>query len=118
MGYAAAMVHGWGQSADTPVVGDFDGDGKTDPTVYRPSTGGWFALKSSSNFTTPLVLGWGQAGDLPAVGDYDGDGKTDITVYRPSTQVWFVLKSGGNFGTVDVTPWGQAATDQPLSAIR
>ena len=29
----------WGNSTDTPVQGDFDGDGKTDFAIYRPVTG-------------------------------------------------------------------------------
>ena len=67
--------------------GDFDGDGRRDIAVYRPASGTWFWLKSSSNFTAYDYRGWGvQAqGDVPAPGDYDGDGKTDLCVFRPAS---------------------------------
>ena len=34
------------------VAGDVDNDGKSDLTVFRPSTGGWHTLKSSTDYTT------------------------------------------------------------------
>ncbi len=60
---------------------DFDGDGKTDLSVYRPSEGNWYLNRSSAGFT---VANWGLAADQPAPGDYDGDSKTDVAVFRPN----------------------------------
>jgi hypothetical protein len=74
------------------TVGDFDGDGKSEITVYRPSTGGWYDLLSGTNYTTYGTYLWGLTGDLPVRGDFDGDGKADIAVYRPSDSGWSILQ--------------------------
>ena len=74
---------------DTPA--DFDGDGKTDISVFRPAGGIWFINRSSDG-----ALGGAQFGlstDKIVPGDFTGDGKTDIAVWRPSGGLWFVLRS-------------------------
>ena len=42
----------FGAGTDIPVPGDYDGDQKSDPAVYRPGTGVWSVLTSGSNYTT------------------------------------------------------------------
>jgi hypothetical protein len=59
------MVYAWGDSGDVPVPGDYDGDGRADIVVYRPSTAHWFVLKSSTRFSTWDTYQWGSAGDVP-----------------------------------------------------
>ena len=74
-------------AGDIPVPGDYDGDGKTDVAVFRPSTGTWFVRQSSNGKW--VGFNWGSAGDIPVVGDFDGDGRADYAVFRPSTGTWY-----------------------------
>ena len=70
---------------------DFDGDGKTDVSIFRPSTGVWSILNSSNSSATDTSFGQGT--DKVAPGDYDSDGKTDIGVWRPSDGTWYIIQS-------------------------
>jgi hypothetical protein len=92
-------------------VGDFDGDGKTDIAIYRPSLGDWWALQSGDGGYAHA--NWGVSTDIPVPGDYDGDGKADFAIFRPSTGTWYILKSSTNNTTSVVTAWG-LSTDIPV----
>ncbi len=90
-----------GNISDGPVAGvpvprnkvaDFDGDQKTDVSVFRPATGEWFISGTlGPSFT---VYTFGAAEDLLVPGDYDGDGKTDFAVFRPSDSSWHFRMKG------------------------
>ena len=75
---------------------DFDGDGRTDLSVFRPSNGGWYLQRSQAGFAG---ITWGASGDTIIPSDYDGDRKTDTAVFRPTNTAgvadFYVLNSNG-----------------------
>lgn len=80
------------------AIANFDGDLRSEFSVFRPSTGVWYSLNSSDGAL--VATQFGQNGDIIVPGDYDGDGKTDNAVYRPSTGAWYMLRSTAGFAAI------------------
>lgn len=70
---------------------DFDGDGRTDLSVFRPSVGDWQIETSSDGAVS--TRHFGSPGDVIVPGDYDGDTRSDVAVFRPSTGIWYLDRS-------------------------
>ncbi len=102
------------QSTSAKAVLDFDGDGKTDPTVVRfePTNKKfvWYSLRSRDGFFS-IQWGAGIEGmeDQFVPEDYDGDGKWDVAVWRRNflqggQSYFYIYYSQTN--TFAVIPWG------------
>ena len=74
---------------------DYDGDGRPDITLFRPSTGHWFIVNSSTG--NLLTRSWGTDTDILVPGTYVFDLRADIAVYRPSAGLWYILRSWENY---------------------
>lgn len=90
---------------------DYDGDSRTDISIYRPGPGEWWYLKSSDGGNAAFQFG--TSSDRVVPGDYTGDGKTDIGIWRPASGEWFILRSE-DFSFFSV-PFG-ASGDIPVPA--
>ena len=96
-----------GPLAGTPIVGDWDGDGRGDVGSFNNGT--WRFIRSGTGWAASIVVGWGQADDRAVHGDYDGDGRDDLAVYRPSNGTWYIANTNGgttilHFGISTDTP--------------
>lgn len=103
-GDSGSINGGWSLEIDvTPPAKapvDFDGDFRTDLSVFRPSDRTWYINRSTAGF---IAVTFGLETDVKVPQDYDGDGKTDIAVYRAGE--WYILRSSDN--TVQFVDWGE-----------
>ncbi|MEK7269321.1 MAG: Ig-like domain-containing protein, partial [Planctomycetota bacterium] len=92
----------FGTTGDTPVVGDWNGDGKDEIGTFR--AGVWrLDLNDNGVWDGPAAdrqCTYGQTGDRPIVGDWNGDGKDEIGVVRGTT---WILDLNAN-GVMNASP--------------
>lgn len=79
------------------LVGDFNGDGKTDIAIVNTNANGkleWSIDYSPCDGISDVSGNvFGQVGDKVLAGDFNADGVDDLCIYRPVTSQWFVSLS-------------------------
>lgn len=94
-----------GSVPSEPTDFDYDGDGRADLSIFRPSEGNWWINGSTNGLA---VINWGLNGDQIVPADYDGDDKTDTAIFRPTNTAgqadfWILNSNGFTFSAVE---WG------------
>jgi putative transposon-encoded protein len=86
-----------------PAKSDFDGDGRSDAGIFRPSqvpNALWYAPQSGGGL---FQIYFGASGDIPVPADYDGDGRADAVIFRPSTGLWYGPRTGAASIVIQMT---------------
>lgn len=96
----------FGITGDIAMPGNYLGSGFANLTVFRPSTGQWYANPTNTGTTAPLLAsGLGYIGDVPLAGDFNGDGLTDAAYWRRYDNHWLYYSKPDN-AIVDLGAYG------------
>jgi hypothetical protein len=97
------------------IVGDFNGDGRSDILLMREGWGSnpvYFSNGNGSFSVTNAALPYNLANDplvQPLVGDFNGDGRADIAMWRPGWNSTPIYLSNGD-GTFTFTNYATSVT--------
>lgn len=99
LGYDGRMIcaKNYGLPGDVVVAEDYDGDGRTDLAVWRPSSG-FFHISPSSGVCPDgyCELSWGLSQDIPVPARWVHRGRVTPAVFRPSEGNWYVVSFDGS----------------------
>ena len=93
------FIFTFGQTGDTPIAGDWDGNGSDGVGFFRDGTSTFFLSNGFQGSIDIKPFVFGSAGSKPLTGDWNGDGIATIGVFSPNTGV-MSLKNTNNAGNV------------------
>ena len=86
---------------DVPQAGDWNGDGKAEPGVFRRVAVSKFWLRDQVTGKATRV-DYGRPSDEPVTGDWNGDGTTDVGVRRPGWKAFLLRARNGTTTRVNL----------------
>jgi len=104
---ANTKAYGFGASGFTPVIGDWNKDGKTKIGVYKD--GAWYLDYLGEGMWTAntKAYGFGAPGFTPVIGDWNGDDRDKIGVYKDGA--WYLDYLGNGTWTATTKAYGFGA---------
>lgn len=90
---------GHGEGNTSNILGDFNGDGKTDIASYQWQAKWEVSLSTGNNFVTSIWFANNVSTAKNIAGDFNGDGKTDLTTYDGNGNWQVSLSTGSSFIT-------------------
>jgi Tol biopolymer transport system component len=93
---------------ESPLVGDFDGDGISTVAFHREATGRVYFRNTNTEGNVNYDLVFGNPGDRMIAGDWSHNGRDTPAVYRPSNRTFYlsyILKHGN---ADEQYTWGQS----------
>jgi hypothetical protein len=115
----------FGLDTDIPIIGDWDGDGKDEIGVFRPSddkgiskfylvTRNWTDLRDEA-WAADVCVDFGPyPTNVPITGDWDGDGHDDIGGFNPENNIFYLYK----LDLEAEPPSAESYKDVPFGATR
>ena len=107
------------KAGDVPDQADYDGIGRLEEAIFRPSTETFYIYnpitKATRSVVMPKLAGQGP-GDviIPASADYTGDGKADATIFDQTLGMYEYINS--TTGQVVTSPFHASNGDIPPGA--
>lgn len=114
---AGDMSVDFGLATDTPVEGDWNGDGFTEIGVKRGTD--WYLDYNGNGLWDGCAIdrcySFGLSSDIPVVGDWNGSGSDKIGVFRNG--IWYLDADGNGVwnGTTDKEYWYGMSGDIPVT---
>ena len=99
----------YGRATDEPLLGDWNGDGRTTVGIRRGET--FYLSNRVGGGPADYSFRYGRPGDVVLVGDWNGDGRDTIGVRRGAT---FYLSNAPRGGSADETFTYGSRADVPL----
>lgn len=85
---------------EKPVVGDWDGDGRTTIGIFADQT---FFLDMDNDGRADAQIAWRYQGDIPVIGDWDGNGIDDLGVFSAAARTFFLDTNRDGRAEISVT---------------